>query len=497
MLRERWNIQSIPPAVPEARTPTLDYEERKTHTRLDITVDAHSRAKGNLSRVTELEKYSDISFPSRPSMARFVRAYFTHMAPYVPIVHGPTFDVCSLHPLLLLEIMACGAVYSNEMQVAKTMHRSVLNLLLESTLASICRNKGTEFELWRLQTTLLATYFEVLDGTPHWQDRSRFTLLNAVKLVESALKKPAASTVDSWATWICQETLSRCISCSIILASDYFSTSAKRAMNVPYLDSEYPLPCTTSQWSSSEADENTAKPVLSNSEVMEGIMQGKMPLSEFSEYAFLAVVCNVRCRVCSFEALSISCHPSLKSTFIETMDAAMSALRQATSRMNYEHSSPLHRHTSAALNSAFLHLYSSYELSGMKRLLRNPEMLRDSQEMSSLFDSPFSPLLKRSLICAAKALQLDFETGVNYLRITAPLRFDPLEIHALCESGLLLFWYLMSKKINPKTFEWHQDVSDTVEEVLSEVKDLAVGGQIAILPLAACATMFHLLFLEI
>lgn len=47
----------------------------------------------------------------------------------------------------------------------------------------------------------------------------------------------------------------------------------------------------------------------------------------------------------------------------------------------------------------------------------------------------------------------------------------------------------MNKKINPKTFEWHQDISDTVEELLSEVKDLAVGGQIAILPLAACATM--------
>lgn len=168
---------------------------------------------------------------------------------------------------------------------------------------------------------------------------------------------------------------------------------------------------------------------------MEGIMQGSMPPPEFSEYAFLAVVCNIRCRICSFEAFSVSCHPSLKSAFIESMDAAMSTLSQAMSQMNYEHSSPLHRHTNSALNSAFLHLYSSHELSGMKRLLRNPEVLHDSQEMSSLFDSPFSPRLKRGLICAAKALQLDFETGINYVRLTAPLRFDPLEIHALCESG--------------------------------------------------------------
>lgn len=97
MPQERWNVQSMPPAFPEARTPTLDSRERKTHPFLDITVDAHSQAKGNLSQITKLEKHSDIFFPSRPSMARFVRAYFTHMAPYVPVVHVPTFDVASLH----------------------------------------------------------------------------------------------------------------------------------------------------------------------------------------------------------------------------------------------------------------------------------------------------------------------------------------------------------------------------------------------------------------
>lgn len=113
----------------------------------------------------------------------------------------------------------------------------------------------------------------------------------------------------------------------------------------------------------------------------------------------------------------------------------MKTLSQAWSGTNHEHSSPLHRHTNSALNSAFLHLYSGHELSGMKGLLRNPEVLCDPQELSNLFDSPCSPQLKRGLICAAKALQLDFETGVNYIRITAPLRFDPLEIHALCESG--------------------------------------------------------------
>ncbi|KAJ3455267.1 hypothetical protein MRS44_013867 [Fusarium solani] len=96
MLQEKGNVQSMPAALPEASTPTSDYEERKAQTCLDITVDAHSRAKANLSRFNGQEKLSDMHFPSRPAMVRFVKAYFTHMAPYVPVVHGPTFDVSSL-----------------------------------------------------------------------------------------------------------------------------------------------------------------------------------------------------------------------------------------------------------------------------------------------------------------------------------------------------------------------------------------------------------------
>jgi hypothetical protein len=176
----------------------------------------------------------------------------------------------------------------------------------------------------------------------------------------------------------------------------------KRSLNIPYLDSNYPLPCPTSQWSRGEASRDTSEPAIYNSEVMEGIMHGNRPPSGLSEYAFLAIVCNIRCRICSFEGFSISCHPRLKSTFIETMDAAMNTLSQAWSQINYDHSSPLHRHTNSAMNSAFLHLYSSHELSSMKRLLRNPELLRDPQELSSLFASPCSSELKRGLICAAK-----------------------------------------------------------------------------------------------
>ncbi|CEL10477.1 hypothetical protein ASPCAL13596 [Aspergillus calidoustus] len=326
--------------------------KRKAQTSLGITYEAHLQAKANLSRINGPENPSNIHFPSRPAMVRFVKAYFTHMAPYVPVVHRPTFDVSSLPPVLLLEIMACGAVYSNETEVAMAMHNNVLKLLLKSEFTSACDDAGIELKLSRLQTMLLATYFGLLSCDSYLEERARFTFHSAIELVEAVIEKPAAPTMEPRRAWIYQETMSRCVSCSIIIASGYFSTSMKRSLNIPYLDSKYPLPCPTSQWLRGEASGDTSEPAIYNSEVMEGIMQGNRPPSGLSEYAFLAI--------------------------------------------------------------------------------------------------------------------LDFETGVNYLCITAPLQFDPLEIHAFCESALLLFWYLMSKKINPKKFEWHQDISDTVEEVLSE-----------------------------
>lgn len=96
MPQEKGHAQPMPAALPEAGTPTSDYEQRKDQTCLGITVDAHSRAKTKLLQLNGQEKLSGMQFPSRPAMVRFVKAYFTHMAPYVPVVHGPTFDVSSL-----------------------------------------------------------------------------------------------------------------------------------------------------------------------------------------------------------------------------------------------------------------------------------------------------------------------------------------------------------------------------------------------------------------
>jgi hypothetical protein len=96
MFQEKGSVQTVTAALPQTGTSTSDYERRKAQTSLGITDEAHLQAKANLSRINGPENPSNIHFPSRPAMVRFVKAYFTHMAPYVPVVHRPTFDVSSL-----------------------------------------------------------------------------------------------------------------------------------------------------------------------------------------------------------------------------------------------------------------------------------------------------------------------------------------------------------------------------------------------------------------
>ena len=184
-----------------------------------------------------------------------------------------------------------------------------------------------------------------------------------------------------------------------------------------------------------------------SSDVLDDLLRGRQLASQISDFAFLTIVCNIRCRICLFENLSHHYPPNLKTSFIEAMDTTMNSLSQTwLERSNYDLlpeslPPPLKQHTKSALDSAFFHLYSSHELSNMKRLLQNPEILDQPQELSRLFQRPNSPRLQKALRRAARSCQLDWHLGVNYLAMMAPFRFDPLEVPAVCErSRCMIFW---------------------------------------------------------
>jgi hypothetical protein len=60
-----------------------------------IEDEQYQRAKQNYDAVTTSERFSSYRFPSKFAVSRFVRGFFEYMAPHMPIVHLPTFNIIS------------------------------------------------------------------------------------------------------------------------------------------------------------------------------------------------------------------------------------------------------------------------------------------------------------------------------------------------------------------------------------------------------------------
>lgn len=56
----------------------------------------YSKARKNLDNFERTHKLTHFQLPSKYAMGRFVKAFFEHMAPHLPIIHRATFDIASV-----------------------------------------------------------------------------------------------------------------------------------------------------------------------------------------------------------------------------------------------------------------------------------------------------------------------------------------------------------------------------------------------------------------
>ncbi|KAF5532868.1 zinc finger protein [Fusarium mexicanum] len=94
-----------------------------------IEDEQYKKAKQNYEALSASERFSGPRFPSNFAVSRFVRGFFEYMAPHMPIVHLPTFNIMSTPAPLLIEIMACDALYANEPNAAQSLHMAALLLI--------------------------------------------------------------------------------------------------------------------------------------------------------------------------------------------------------------------------------------------------------------------------------------------------------------------------------------------------------------------------------
>ncbi|KAK7214872.1 hypothetical protein V2G26_002875 [Clonostachys chloroleuca] len=200
------SLQALPSPISSSSTASCPPRSRGA---FFVEDDKYENAKRNYDYFNTTERLSRFRFPSKFAMSRFVRGFFEYMAPHLPIVHLPTFDIASTPSPLLFEIMACGALYSNEPSVAQDLHTAALLLMREHDEMVLIGQRDNEFQLWVLQASLLICHFGAFSGDSQRESRAAQTLSQTMKLADDAFKEVGISEAATYKEWVQQETLNR------------------------------------------------------------------------------------------------------------------------------------------------------------------------------------------------------------------------------------------------------------------------------------------------
>ncbi|KAG6353518.1 hypothetical protein INS49_005479 [Diaporthe citri] len=265
---------------------------------------------------------------------------------------------------------------------------------------------------------------------------------------------------------------------------------------------KFSLPAITATWQSQE-DESAWQEHTDPADfhdTLKKIIAGQTPARKIGDFGFLSLVSAVLDHICSFETLASSQHQNLYESFfneivkpVEVQDK-MWRIRAARDAMHRPMNTPLIHSAKSLLDSVYYHLYGHHQLTAMKSLLCAPENLNQLAVPQKAFKEPAdSATLGKALTRAAEALRGDCRQGLKYLQGVGPYRFAPLTTTPVCEEGLLLCWYLQTRRSlipvpDPQT------TPDLLErEAASEVEAVQIKAvdDLTIFPLEANAEVLR------
>ncbi|KAJ5904900.1 uncharacterized protein N7473_001816 [Penicillium subrubescens] len=483
--------------VPDQSPPQSDTRRSVASFTLEDT--DYTLVQANVARLDPEGRLSNFQFPSKYAVVRFVKAFFSHMASNLPIVHGPTFEITAVPSPLLLEIMACGALYVNESATATKMHMAALLLLSKIEEISLCEGTEEKFQTWLLQAYLLATYFGSYSGDVRMERQITQTFCHSIQLAQEAIDVLRPSDPSTYKEWVDQETMRRCIAGSIIVGAALSATLKHKYVNIPFIHARFPLPSPTAEWTKDEMGWKLTPSMMYSSDVTEKLLTGQKPDLGITDLGFLTIVASVLHQICSFESYAGSGSSDLYADSFRGLQKSLQGIdetwRNQIADDNFFESSPgaLTQCTRSFLDSAYYHLYGSQHLAIMKKLLYKWTSLTGLDELHQLCANPHASILHIALLRAADSLRYDCRTGIKYLRKRAPFQFGPISANSICEGSLLLCWYLRAKKSCYPALERNPSVEALIEECAAELEGLQsiTAGQEEVLPLAVTAELIQ------
>ncbi|KAH7376900.1 hypothetical protein B0T11DRAFT_324756 [Plectosphaerella cucumerina] len=430
-----------------------------------------------------------LRFPSKFTVRRFVRVFFKHISPHIPIIHEPTFSIPLAPSPLLLAMLACGATFLGEHATAASMYSVAMRLMFEHDRSEVHGKLDGETQLWMLQTFLLLSYLGLHCGMEHW---AVYVYPNSIKRAHDVLAQVRKYPITTYKEWVQQESVNRCLASTILIGAAPGSREREQCFVTPVVDERFALASSTRDWLSDEASWSPpCEEAFFIDDAINYVLAGQVPAQPVSEVGLVTIVSTILYRVCSFEAFTNSHHKELYTTFIEKMDRSVQVLDEMLQRRLVQAKpgmlpDPTMQCAKSLLNSVYYHLYGSISLATMKKFLCSAASPPNPRDMPNLLDEVSSPYLHKALIRAADQLRFDCQLGLEYLRRVIPHEFGPECAMATYEGSLLLYWYLEFAQPLVPQLELRDTLRALIDEGFAEVEDLQtqLQGHIAVIPLA-------------
>ncbi|OJJ67804.1 hypothetical protein ASPBRDRAFT_68546 [Aspergillus brasiliensis CBS 101740] len=179
------------------------------------------------------------SLPAKVKCQRYIRSFFQHFHVHMPLMHVPTFQVCTSPSALLLSMLAIGALYSFDPVEARALHD-----LSKSTLDT---DEGSKKQTVLLQTLLFITCFIYgSDDATLRSDGLKFQARLAREL-RTTREDLCSSKCQDWESWVEAEARKRAIINTTIFLGLMSVSSISDEISVPG-DFEFEMPYDEPLW---------------------------------------------------------------------------------------------------------------------------------------------------------------------------------------------------------------------------------------------------------
>ncbi|WAO91415.1 Hypothetical protein NCS54_00888400 [Fusarium falciforme] len=482
-------VEPLPPGSPASYS-----HDSPCWSCFSLTDDEYEKIVADLAESDPSGTLSQFRFPSKHAVIRFVKAFFKHMAPQFPVLHPPTFAVISAPLPLLVEIMACGAMYSRERRTAEKLHRVAIQLCSEHW------KRGGKTQLWWLQANLLLAFFEMYNADWKVPQRGMALLSETAKIAHEAYSAMKGLSKSNYKNWVSLESTIRCMAGAIVIGATLNSTMKEEYFKVLGMDFDFTLPAMNSEWMKNESEWEQPVDAPNISDTMRLIHAGKTYDPSLSEFGLLTIMSTFLGHVSSFELLTGSRHPRLWTAFVTEMSGPVQVLdelcKNASACMseNSTTHSPLLKTARALLDSIYYHLYGSSQLLIMKELLACPEILVDSESFKQLLRASSTTNFDKAIKRAAKVFLQETRQGLQYLGNLEASHFGPVSTTAVFERGLLLCCYLQTRRSHSPTTSSQSPLDALISEGITEVESQQVSDykyRISAIPLLASSMILR------